>query len=258
MFGTRCFMVPMAICAFATPAFSDGKLWLGSSIANSVLETDAGGKVAATIAQSGISGIAFDGANLYFEDGKGNITKRTADGISVLDTFQAGVPGKPAEDMAWDSKRQRLLRITRDNILARIGPVSHRIEKNLTLPNTSPKGLPGLLGEGLAYDAARDLIYVGFVSQASGVGGMPVPVAFAGGLRSICWPESGQYRAPAPQLEGNRSGQRYIDSRWQPGKYRYRGFLVSRRSCLNVGDNREPGKRSPRPAGATRGHVQEV
>ena len=75
MFGTRCFIVSMAICAFATPAFSDGKLWLGSSIANAVLETDAGGKGAAIIAQSGISGIAFDGANLYFEDGKGNITK---------------------------------------------------------------------------------------------------------------------------------------------------------------------------------------
>jgi len=30
------------------------------------------------IAQGGISGIAFDGTNLYFEDGKGNVTKRIA------------------------------------------------------------------------------------------------------------------------------------------------------------------------------------
>src|ERR1700681_1675442 len=119
MFFTRRSMFTLAICAFAGPAFSDSKLWLGSSIANAVLETDASGKVGETLAQSGISGIAFDGANLYFEDGKGNVTKRTPDGVSVLDTFQVPVSGMPAEDMAWDAKRHRLLRITRDNILAR-------------------------------------------------------------------------------------------------------------------------------------------
>src|SRR6185436_10932417 len=182
MFVTRCSIVAMAMCALAVPAFSDSKLWLGSSIAGAVLETDASGKVAQTFAQSGISGIAFDGANLYFEDGKGNVTKRTADGVSVLDAFLVPVSGMPAQDMAWDSKRKRLLRITRDRVLARIDPSSHRIEKNLTLPNTSPKGLSSLLGEGLAYDPIRDLIYVGFLSQASGGGGYASALSVSGVL----------------------------------------------------------------------------
>jgi len=52
------------------------------------------------------------------------------------------------------------------------------------------------------------------------------------GLRPVCWPGSGQYRTPAPQLEGKRSGQPYIDSRWQSGKCRYRRFLIRRRSCV--------------------------
>ena len=50
------------------------------------------------------------GEVLTSTDGDGNITKRTADGLTVLDSFKIPTSGKSSEDMAWDSKRQRLIR----------------------------------------------------------------------------------------------------------------------------------------------------
>jgi hypothetical protein len=103
-------------------------LWLSSGLGASVIHTDETGTVLQSFSQVPITGIAFDGVNLYFEDSLGTITKRTSDRATILNSFSAPTAGQIAEDMARDSKRQRLYRITRNSVLARMDPATGRLE----------------------------------------------------------------------------------------------------------------------------------
>ena len=68
-------------------AASDGVLWLGNDNGGSVFKTDTAGAVLQEIPDTPMTGVAWDGASLYFSEAfVGTITKRTAAGV-VLDTF---------------------------------------------------------------------------------------------------------------------------------------------------------------------------
>src|SRR6185503_19546329 len=107
---------------------SGGALWLGNdSSASPATATDISGSMLGTVSAP-VSGIAFDGTNLWFSDPFGNLTKRTPDGNTVLASFPGSVVANN-KDMAWDSKRQRLLRlVSSPPALERINPTTGTIE----------------------------------------------------------------------------------------------------------------------------------
>src|SRR5262249_39966644 len=68
---------------------SGGVLWLGNNsfaLPATATATDTSGSMLGT-APAPVSGIAFDGTNLWFSDPFGNLTKRTTDGNTVLASF---------------------------------------------------------------------------------------------------------------------------------------------------------------------------
>jgi hypothetical protein len=71
---------------------SGGVLWLGNNSSAqpaTATATDTSGSMLGT-ASAPVSGIAFDGTNLWFSDSFGNLTRRTSDGNTVLASFLAG------------------------------------------------------------------------------------------------------------------------------------------------------------------------
>lgn len=146
------------------PLFGDS-LWLGtlkraSTGFQDVLQTDTIGNLLGQVANpqpnQPITGIASDGTSLYFGDSFGLITKRTLDGSSVVGSpFQIDGVGTE-EDLAWDSARSSLWRISHGNFLQDIDPINH------TSTGSMLDGLTNLGALGLAYDTRRDLLYVSF------------------------------------------------------------------------------------------------
>jgi hypothetical protein len=144
---------------------SGGALWVGnnsSALPATVTATDTSGSVLGTVSAT-VSGIAFDGTNLWFSDSFGNLTKRTADGNTVLASF-SGAPVANNKDMAWDNQRGRLWRAeSSPPALERINPATGAIEATYPLPlgsaddPTYPRAAVGV-----AYDAATDRLYVSF------------------------------------------------------------------------------------------------
>jgi hypothetical protein len=144
---------------------SAGVLWAGnnsSALPTTGMATDTSGSILGSVSAS-VSGIAFDGANLWYSDAFGNLTMRTPDGNTVLASFQGAAVANNA-DMAWDNKRGRLWRAeSSPPALERINPATGAIEATVPLPlgsandSTYPRAAIGV-----AYDSATDRIYVSF------------------------------------------------------------------------------------------------
>jgi hypothetical protein len=141
-------------------------LWLGNDMSGDVFATDLSGQPVTDLANLPRTGIAYDGTHLYFGDRGGNIEQRSTDGQQVLKSFNIPVSGCCAEDLAWDTKRQRLWRIDHGNRLHEIDVSSGTEDRSFLLPTTDPAGvLTPLGGLGVAYDTGRDLLYVSFCQQ---------------------------------------------------------------------------------------------
>src|SRR5712692_50619 len=141
-------------------AQSSGVLWLGNDDAGSVFKTDTAGARLQELMDTPTTGIAWDGAALFFSNAEGTITERTPDG-TVIDTF-AITPNIGTEDLAWDSIRRRLWRTVHlGPTLQRIDAGTHALEASFPLDANDPViGPVGAMG--IAYDAGRDLLYVSF------------------------------------------------------------------------------------------------
>jgi hypothetical protein len=116
-----------------------------------------------------ITGIAFDGANLYFSTPFSHvIQRRTADGKTVLDSFPAPTANGASitEDLAWDPARQRLWRLSYSPPdMERINLATKMVDLALSLPTTDP--VLGAIGAiGIAYDSRRDQLDVSFIPLA--------------------------------------------------------------------------------------------
>jgi hypothetical protein len=153
---------------------SGGALWLGNdSSASPAMATDISGSILGAVSAP-VSGIAFDGTNLWFSDPFGNLTKRTPDGNSVL----ASIPGSVVannKDMAWDSKRQRLWRVVfSPPALERINPTTGTIETTIRLPTgTVNDPMYPRAAVGVAYNGESDRVYVSFCKEGcSTLGGV--------------------------------------------------------------------------------------
>jgi hypothetical protein len=138
-------------------------LWLGNDTLGDVFQTDTSGTVLQQIPDIDVTGIAFDGSNLYFADRPGNYSVRTPDGLTVLDTFTAP-SGGTGEDLAWDTSRNRLWRVVHNNDLQKVDPVSGTVEAMFALPTSHPL-FTTLGGLGVAYDGNRDLLYVSYCER---------------------------------------------------------------------------------------------
>lgn len=142
-------------------------LWMGNDGGSTVYQTDTTGSELRSVTDSA-TGIAYDGTNLYFSDGRDSgapITKRSADGTTVLDTFSVPTSGSPAEDMAWDSTRHVLWRaIHSPPALQEIDPTTHSVVATYPLPTSDPAdpAIAPLGALGVAYDPLRDVLYVSF------------------------------------------------------------------------------------------------
>src|SRR5262245_24360889 len=148
-----------------------GAMWLGndsSALPATATATDVSGSMLGTVSAP-VSGIAFDGTNLWFSDRFGNLTKRTSDGNTVLASFPGNVVAN-AEDMAWDSKRQRLWRAEFfPPALELINPATGAIETTIPLPVgdvTDP--MYPCAAVGVAYNTESDRIYVSFCKAGCG------------------------------------------------------------------------------------------
>lgn len=144
---------------------SAGVMWLGNNSSTSpatAVAIDTSGSMLGT-ASAPVSGIAFDGTNLWFSDAFGNLTRRTSDGNAVLASFPGSVSANN-KDMAWDSKRQRLWRVQfSPPALERINPATGTIEATIPLPAGSViDWLYPRAAVGVAYDAQSDRLYVSF------------------------------------------------------------------------------------------------
>jgi predicted esterase len=141
-------------------------LWLGNDMSGDVFATDLSGHPVTDLGNLPRTGIAFDGTYLYFGDRGGNIEQRTSDGQLVLKSFNIPISGCCAEDLAWDTKRQRLWRIDHGDVLHEIDINTGTNDRSFLLPTTDPAGiLTPLGGLGIAYDPGRDLLYVSFCQQ---------------------------------------------------------------------------------------------
>ncbi len=145
-------------------------LWLANDSAPVVEQTDTTGAVLRTVPGDLTTGIAFDGSNLFFGNFTGPIHKMTPDGATVLDTFT--IAKNPSvccgEDLAWDTKRNRLWRLDHSNPEAGIPSILHKInpgtgmeEAAFSMPLTEGS-FTRMGGLGLAYDSKRDLLYASF------------------------------------------------------------------------------------------------
>src|SRR5262249_19463679 len=117
-----------------------------------------------------VTGIAWDGSNLFFVDRTGYFTKRSADAQTVLEAF--AIPStEVGVDMAYDSKRKVLWRLShRPTAVEQIDPNSHLLLRAFRLPQNDPlpdsQGGLGSIGPlGIAYDPTRDKLYVSFCAS---------------------------------------------------------------------------------------------
>jgi hypothetical protein len=145
------------------PPPAQASLWLGNDDGGDVFQTSESGAVLTDIVATPVTGIAFDGTSFYFSEAfSGTITQRSADGSRVLKTFTIPLVSSGAEDLAWDSKRQRLWRIEHNPpALRRIDPVTGTADATFSLSSEDAQ-LGPLGGLGVAYDPTRDQLYVSF------------------------------------------------------------------------------------------------
>jgi hypothetical protein len=145
---------------WATPS-----LWVGSDGAGFYYHIDTSGNLLSGPFFDGIpgetTGIAFDGANLWTSSFEGPVTEHNADGTGSLTTINPPLPNA-SEDMAWDSKRGLLWRITHNSPFVQAFDRSGNLVFQYALP-TSEAGFGNDMGGlGLAYDPGRDLLYASF------------------------------------------------------------------------------------------------
>ncbi len=149
---------------FSTRATLSGTLWLGNDGAGDVFHTDDAGNVIHVVPTTPVTGVAFDGTNLYFSNHLGQIDRRSEDGTTIFGGFSISTLGNPSEDLAWDPTRQRLWRIEHDPASVRkIDPISGTVDATYSIPavdedpNLTPRE-----GLGIAYDCRRDRLYISF------------------------------------------------------------------------------------------------
>lgn len=155
----RLVMIGLLTATFAQPAQAD-ILWLGNDTIGDVIATTPTGAVVQTIPNLPVTGIAWDGASLYFVNRQGDFTRRTADGSTVLGSFFVA-SNDTGEDLAWDTTRNELWRIVHTNVLQEINPVTGTLVNSYNLP-TADAILGPLGGLGIAYDPGRDRLYVSY------------------------------------------------------------------------------------------------
>ncbi len=173
-------------------------LWLGNDMVGDVFQTDLNGAVLTQLPATPRTGVAHDGARLYVGDNAGNIEARSADGTTVLDTFNIPrTSGTAAEDLAWDTTRQRLWRIDNNNRLRKINPVTETQEAVYNLP-TSDTVLGTLGGIGVDYDEARDVLYVSYCKKT--------PCQDNGGLVQTVDPDTGTVTSNLFRTTGEFTG----------------------------------------------------
>src|SRR5258707_244949 len=131
--------------------------WLGNDTGGDVFQTTTTGSVITDLTNLPTTGIAWDGTNLYFANPSGFFTKRTADGMTVLDSFTITPSTGGGEDLAWDSNRKVLWRILHSPAaLQKIDPVGKTLIASYIIPNSDPGFLGTLGGLRIAYDSTRD------------------------------------------------------------------------------------------------------
>jgi hypothetical protein len=141
-------------------ASSVGFIWIGNDTIGNVYELTTSGTVVTTLPSLPTTGIASNGSSLFLADRVANITQRTPNGMTILNSFTT-LTGDTGEDMAWDSTRGVLWEVDHADTLLKINSSNGAIINSNTLPNTDPMlGSIGALG--LAYDHTRDLLYVSF------------------------------------------------------------------------------------------------
>src|SRR5262249_46334590 len=136
----RPFFVLMAIL-LTVPVLRADSLWLGNNHETNALNVNANvynmstnGAIMGEVDAIAVTGIAWDGSNLFFSDHTGYFTKRSADGQTVLDTFV--IPSTTlGEDLAYDSKRQVFWRVAhKPPTLEQIDPNSHLLLRVFAFP----------------------------------------------------------------------------------------------------------------------------
>jgi hypothetical protein len=152
-------------------------LWLGNdtfserAIADkvSVFAMDLGGNLLVEVEETGMTGVAFDGTNLWFSAQSGvaplvtELTKRNTDGTLIPGAIFSprAFSRNGAEDLTFDTKRQLLWRIDHDPAtLVQIDPTTGAFVQSFVLPAADLGVLKG--GYGIAYDTVEDVLYVSF------------------------------------------------------------------------------------------------
>ena len=174
--------------ASLTTTLNADTLWLASDAAAYQAHVTTTGALINSITIPRITGFAWDGSILYASkaDSPGEIDRLTADG-TFISSFDAAYTTSFGEDMAWDSKRNRLWRVEHSpGSISKINPSNGNIDANYALISTDPTGgLSGTLGGlGVAYDSLRDLLYVSFCRAGCGA---------PGGLVTVYDPATGTY-----------------------------------------------------------------
>jgi PEP-CTERM motif len=152
-------VVVASLCALP---LCGGAIWLGNDTVGDVFETTTTGMVLNTVSNLPITGIAWNGTDLFFADPGGNFTRRSPDGNTVLGSFTTA-SGDTGEDLAFDPVRDSLWRIVHTNVLQQISASTGTLANSYNLPTADPI-LGTLGGLGIAYDSRRDLLYVSYCS----------------------------------------------------------------------------------------------
>ena len=146
------------------PATAWASLWVGSDGAGFYYQIDTSGNLLSGPFIDGVSGettgIAFDGAHLWTSSYLGPVTEHNADGSGNLATISP-LPNA-SEDMAWDSSRGLLWRITHSSPFLQAFDQSGNVVHQYALPTSELGFGDDMGGLGLAYDPGRDLLYASF------------------------------------------------------------------------------------------------
>jgi hypothetical protein len=145
--------------AIATPTF-----WVGNDTGGAAYHIDMFGNILGTSATTVVTGVAFNGTNLFTQNGGNTLTVLDATGGSILDSFTTTPTGLPTEDLAWDSTRGHLWSINHSfggvSGIQEIDVATETTVNTFTITTITGFSNPGALG--LAYDPTRDLLYASF------------------------------------------------------------------------------------------------
>jgi hypothetical protein len=191
-------------------------LWLGNDTFSdaaagfSVFAMDLGGNLLIEVQNTAMTGVAFDGTNLWFsspvsaDPSVADLTKRNTDGTLVPGaTFSPQAFSPSTEDLTFDTKRQLLWRIDNDPAtLVQIDPATGAVVQSFAL---SAAGLdPDLKGGyGIAYDNVKDVLYVSF----GRLDGDPFPNHFMEGVVKTADPATGAITGELFRTDAVASGE---------------------------------------------------